>query len=95
MQEKVLKMKNVENLPFASYLHLPQDPDFVVSTYTPKGTAFCCATEAMLCGLENPEIRLKGKINREAVQVITDLAQKNGLFERTGKLKSFKTDTSK
>jgi predicted amino acid dehydrogenase len=87
----VVNLSNVISLPFASYLELPHDPDFVVSTFTPQGAVFCCAAEAMLCGLETVGFPLKGKITSEAVVQITELAEKHLLFERMGGVGSFKS----
>ena len=88
--EEVLSMPNVMNLPFASYVRMPDDPDFLISTYTPRGTAFCCAAEGILCALEPVPFPLRGKITAEAVQFIAQLAEKYGLFDEMGDIKSFK-----
>lgn len=80
VSEDVLALPNVKNLPFASYIQLPDDPDFVVSSYTPKGTVFSCAAEPMLCGLEKVKIPLRGMISNEAVSLLTELAAKHGFF---------------
>lgn len=87
----VASMPNVTTLPFASYVALPEDPDFVISSHTPRGTAFCCAAEAMLCGLEAPDIPLKGRITLEAIDALTALARKHGLFEKLGSVEGFQS----
>jgi len=84
-------LPNVISLPFASYVKLPEDPDFVISSYTPQGTVFCCAAEAMLCGLEKVALPLKGKISNEAVIHLTKLAKKHGFFNGLGGLGSYKS----
>jgi acetylornithine/succinyldiaminopimelate/putrescine aminotransferase/acyl-coenzyme A synthetase/AMP-(fatty) acid ligase/predicted amino acid dehydrogenase len=86
----VAEMKNVTNVPFVSYITLPEDPDFIISSYTPKGSVFCCAAEAILCALERVPISLKGKISPEAIAVITRLADKYRFFEKMGTIKSYK-----
>ena len=91
MNRDVQTLPNVISLPFASYIQLPEDPDFVISSYTPQGTVFCCAAEAMLCGLEKVDLPLKGKISNEAVIYLTELARKYGFFNGMGGLGSYKT----
>jgi acetylornithine/succinyldiaminopimelate/putrescine aminotransferase/predicted amino acid dehydrogenase/acyl-coenzyme A synthetase/AMP-(fatty) acid ligase len=85
----VAGLPNVTTLPFASYVTLPEDPDFVISSHTPRGAVFCCAAEAMLCGLETLDVPLKGRITPEAIDRVTDLARKHGLFGRLGSVESF------
>jgi len=90
----VAGLPNVTTLPFASYVALPDDPDFVISSHTPRGAAFCCAAEAMLCGLEALDVPLKGRITLEAIDRMTDLALRHGLFERLGSVGSFQAARS-
>lgn len=90
VSKEVNDMPNVVSLPFASYIQLPQDPDFVIGSYTPQGTSYCCAAEAMLCGLDQVKIPLKGKITAEAVNYITRLAEKEGFFHQPGGVSSYK-----
>ncbi len=85
----VLDLPNVVSLNFASWVTLHQDPDLVVSSYTPKGTSFCCAAEAMLCGLEQMDVPLKGKISREAVRTVAERARKHRFFQELGTIQSF------
>ncbi len=87
----VCKMSNVINIPFASYITLPEDPDFVLSSCSPMGTTFCCVAEAILCGLEEVDIPLRGKIRSEDLEIISKLADKHNLFNQLGDVKSFKT----
>ena len=91
VSEEVLKLENVLSLPFASYIRLPHDPGLVVSSHTPRGAVFCCAAEGLLCGLEQVDLDLRGKISTEAVAQITVLAEKHGFFEELGGIASFKT----
>lgn len=88
---RVAGMGNVTTLPFASYVTLPEDPDFVISSHTPKGTAFCCAAEAMLCGLEALDVPLKGKITLEAIDAVTAQARKHCFFEKLGTVEGFQS----
>lgn len=90
----VAGLPNVATLPFASYVALPEDPDFVISSHTPRGAAFCCAAEAMLCGLEALDVPLKGRITVGAIDRMTELARKHGLFEKLGSVESFQTARS-
>jgi acetylornithine/succinyldiaminopimelate/putrescine aminotransferase/predicted amino acid dehydrogenase/acyl-coenzyme A synthetase/AMP-(fatty) acid ligase len=91
VSREVLEMHNVISLQFASYIRLPQDPDFVISSFAPKGTAYCCAAEVMLCGLEEIPFRLKGKIANKAVMHVREVAKKYGFFKSMGEIGSFKT----
>jgi acetylornithine/succinyldiaminopimelate/putrescine aminotransferase/predicted amino acid dehydrogenase/acyl-coenzyme A synthetase/AMP-(fatty) acid ligase len=83
-------LPNVRTLPFASYVSLPDDPDFVISSHTPKGAVFCCAGEAILCGLEFPDAPLKGRITARAIEAVTELARRYGFFESLGAVESFR-----
>jgi acetylornithine/succinyldiaminopimelate/putrescine aminotransferase/predicted amino acid dehydrogenase/acyl-coenzyme A synthetase/AMP-(fatty) acid ligase len=87
----VAHMPNVTVLAFASYVTLPDDPDFVISSHTPKGATFCCAGETMLCGLEALDVPLKGTITARAIEAVTAAAEKFGLFERLGAIEGFRS----
>jgi acetylornithine/succinyldiaminopimelate/putrescine aminotransferase/predicted amino acid dehydrogenase/acyl-coenzyme A synthetase/AMP-(fatty) acid ligase len=87
----VARLPNVTTLPFASYVTLPDDPDFVISSHTPKGATFCCAGEAMLCGLGSLDVPLKGTITARAIEAVTAAAEKHGLFEKLGAIESFRS----
>ncbi|MFH0761013.1 MAG: aminotransferase class III-fold pyridoxal phosphate-dependent enzyme [Bacteroidota bacterium] len=90
ISKEVKEMPNVIDLPFASFITLPDDPGLVVSSHTPQGTVFCCAAEAILCGLEKVDLPLKGRITREAIEEITRLAEKHHFFEKQVAAKTFK-----
>ena len=77
-------------LPFAAYVNLFDDKDIVISSYSPPGTVFCCAGEAILMALEQCDEPLKGKIMPGAVKTITQLAAKHGFFHNIESLKSYK-----
>jgi len=82
VSEDVFEMGNVIPVNLASYIVLPEEPEFVMSSHTPKGTVFCCAAEAILNGLEPIECNLKGKISLEAVHEVTRLAEKYHFLTR-------------
>jgi acetylornithine/succinyldiaminopimelate/putrescine aminotransferase/predicted amino acid dehydrogenase/long-subunit acyl-CoA synthetase (AMP-forming) len=82
VSEEVYEMKSVIPLNFASYVTLQDEPEFVISSHTPKGTVFCCAAEAILSGLEPIDCNLKGKISLEGVHKITQLAIKHQFFNQ-------------
>jgi predicted amino acid dehydrogenase len=90
VSREVIEMSNVISLPFSAYVSLPEDENAVISSYSPPGTLFCCAAEAILVGLEKYRGNLKGRILPEEVKEMTLLAQKYNLFTNTGSLGSFK-----
>jgi hypothetical protein len=67
------------------------DPQVVISSYSPPGTVFCCAGEAILLGLERCDVPLRGRVMRESVKAIAALAEKHDLFANAGSLASFRT----
>jgi acetylornithine/succinyldiaminopimelate/putrescine aminotransferase/predicted amino acid dehydrogenase len=77
----VLAMSNVTVLNFSSYVKLPEDPDFILSSYTPMGASYCCAAEAMLLAMESSALSFKGKINIDSLHAIARLAEKYQIFE--------------
>ncbi len=70
---------------------LPEDKNAVISSYSPPGTVFCCAAEAILLGLDRFPGALKGRILPEEVKGMTSLAEKNGFLMKTGNMRSFKS----
>ena len=92
ISREVCLMPNVINVPFASYIQLKDDPDFLISTQTPRGAVFCCVAEAFLLGLEPLDLTLKGKISRESIQAIGKHADKYGFFNGMGALNKYKRD---
>ncbi|MCX6252381.1 MAG: aminotransferase class III-fold pyridoxal phosphate-dependent enzyme [Bacteroidetes bacterium] len=86
-------MPNVISMPFAAYVCLPADPDAVISSYSPAGTVFCCAAEAMLLGLESCPFPLKGHLLPESLKKLSEMAEKYGLFNTQGSIKSYKVTT--
>lgn len=90
ISKEVTFMPNVINVPFASYIHLPEDSDFIISSHTPKGAVFCCVAEAILFGLEPFDLKLKGKVTRNGINTMTKLAEKYGFFDNMGAVKTYK-----
>jgi acetylornithine/succinyldiaminopimelate/putrescine aminotransferase/predicted amino acid dehydrogenase/acyl-coenzyme A synthetase/AMP-(fatty) acid ligase len=86
----IKEMKNVTIIPFTSYISLPEDPEFVLSSCSPAGTVLCCAGEAILCGLETVNLSLRGNITFRGIQKIIRLAEKYNFFSNIGEAKSFK-----
>ena len=91
VSEDVKQLSNVQVLPFAAYVGLNEDKNVVISSYSPPGTVFCCAGEAILLGLESCDKPLKGKITPEAVKTITKLGSKYGFFDSIDSMVSYKT----
>lgn len=91
VHKAVKEFPNVKYLSFSSYIQLPQDPEFMMSSITPPGSVFCCSAEAILCGLEEIPLELKGTITQEAVNTIMETAESHGLFQNVISGKSYKT----
>jgi predicted amino acid dehydrogenase len=90
VSEEVKCLPNVIVLPFVAYVSLSEDKEVVISSYSPPGTVFCCAGEAVLLALEPCDEPLKGKITPGAVKTITKLAAKYGFFHNIESMKSYK-----
>ena len=91
ISKEVKLMKNIINIPFASYIHLPDNPEIKISSHTPRGAVFCCVAEAMLYGLEPVNLSLKGHITMDGIKSIKSLAEKHHFFDNLGKVKTYKT----
>jgi acetylornithine/succinyldiaminopimelate/putrescine aminotransferase/acyl-coenzyme A synthetase/AMP-(fatty) acid ligase/predicted amino acid dehydrogenase len=66
----------------AGLVRLPEDGGFRLTPHTPRGTCFACAAEAILMGLEpHPELRLRGEIDLQAVEILLQLGRKYGLID--------------
>lgn len=90
----VARLPNVRIIPFSSYITLPDDESTVISSYSPRGTLFCCAAEAILPSIKDFPGALKGRILPEEVRMITDLAKRNRFFTKTGNLVSYRSKIS-
>jgi predicted amino acid dehydrogenase len=87
VSQRVRALEHVRVIPLAGTVAVPGAPDLVLSSHTAPGTAFCCAAEAMLIGLE-PEatsgLRLTGAVDPRAMEVLDRLAERHGFFEALG-----------
>ncbi len=80
-------LSHVNVIPLASTVTVPGAPDLVLSSHTPPGTAFCCAAEAMLIGLEpeaTADLRLTGRVDPAAMDILDHLAERHGFFDALG-----------
>jgi len=80
-------LPQVTLIPLAGTVTVPGEPDFSISSHTAPGTAFCCAAEAMLMGLEpelTRELRLTGAIDAESMSVMSELGRRHGFLEDLG-----------
>lgn len=87
VSREVHEMGNVTVIPLAGTVVVPGAPDLVLSSHTPPGTAFCCAAEAMLLGLEPEEtrgLRLTGPVDPRSMEVLDRLGERHGLFDELG-----------
>ncbi|MEI7726385.1 MAG: aminotransferase class III-fold pyridoxal phosphate-dependent enzyme [Bacteroidota bacterium] len=90
LAKETASMPNVISMPFAAYVCMPDDPKAVISSLSPAGTVFCCAAEAMIGGLEPCPFPLKGHLLPESLRRISEMAEKQGLFNHLGRIKSYK-----
>ena len=90
LSKETASLPNVISMPFAAYVSMPDDPGAVISSYSPAGTVFCCAAEAMLAGLESCPFPLKGHLLPGSLKKISELAGKHGFFNHLGCIKSYK-----
>lgn len=82
VSEEVFSMHNIIPIIFSSYITLPGEPEFQISSHTPRGAIFCCAAEAILNGLEPLDCSLKGKLTIDAIEKITGIADKFHFFDK-------------
>ncbi|MBI5495463.1 MAG: aminotransferase class III-fold pyridoxal phosphate-dependent enzyme [Deltaproteobacteria bacterium] len=66
----------------AGLVALPRDPRFRFSPYTAPGTLFACAAEGLLAALAEQQMELTGRIRRENIEALDELAAGLGLFGR-------------
>jgi predicted amino acid dehydrogenase len=87
VSRRVRSMARVHVVRLAGTVAVPGAPDLVLSSHTPPGTAFCCAAEAMLVGLE-PEatsaLALTGRVDPHSMDVLDRLGEEHGLFSALG-----------
>jgi acetylornithine/succinyldiaminopimelate/putrescine aminotransferase/predicted amino acid dehydrogenase/acyl-coenzyme A synthetase/AMP-(fatty) acid ligase len=80
----VRKSGKVRFVSLAGVVALPGEPAFVMSSHSPMGTAFCCAAEAMLLGLEpraTRDLKLVGDVDAHAVAVLDELAEQHAWLD--------------
>jgi predicted amino acid dehydrogenase len=94
ISDEIQLCPNVEVIPFIASVTLPQDADFLVTSCSPRGTALCCAAEAILASFENIPIDLRGDISLEGFDMIYNLAIKHGFIENTKVIRSYKSNSS-
>lgn len=82
---------NVQLFPFGASIKLQEDPDVLVTSCSPRGTALCCIAEAFLNAFEEIEVDLKGEITYEGFQVVEALAEKHGFIRDMKSIKSYKS----
>jgi len=79
------KLSNVQLVPLSGTVQVPGAADFVVSSHTREGTAFCCAAEAMLLGLDGErtkDLPLIGDVDSRSIRVLEELGERHGLLSR-------------
>jgi predicted amino acid dehydrogenase len=91
ISDEIQSCSNVELIPFIASVNLPLDRDFLMTSCSPRGTALCCAAEAILAGFERIPIDLRGDITLEGFDIIYKLAIKHGFLENTKMIRDFKS----
>ncbi len=81
VSEEVKKLTNVRFCKDASSVYLGDNPEFLISTHTPKSKIFCCAAESILCALYDMQEPMVGHIQKETVLKMIDLGVKEGFFK--------------
>jgi len=92
--EEISYFKNVHVLPFAASIKLSEDPDFMATSCSPRGTALCCMAEAFLNAMEYIPNDMRGDISLEGFNRVYEMAKKIGFIQNTGSLRSFKSRIS-
>ncbi len=90
ISEELKTLPNVQIIPFAASINLPEDQDFLITSCSPRGTALCCTAEAFLLAFERHAYDFRGNITLEGFDLIYDLAVKQRFIQNTGLLRSFK-----
>jgi acetylornithine/succinyldiaminopimelate/putrescine aminotransferase/predicted amino acid dehydrogenase/acyl-coenzyme A synthetase/AMP-(fatty) acid ligase len=77
------RVPNVQVVAGSGTVEVPGAPDFVVSSHTREGTAFCCAAEAMLLGLDlerTKDLVLTGDVDGASLVMLERLGEQHGLL---------------
>ena len=64
-------------------VRLKEDRRFRLTPHTPAGTCFACAAEAILMGLEPHQLKLRGEVDAEAVEIMQALGEKYDMLAST------------
>jgi acetylornithine/succinyldiaminopimelate/putrescine aminotransferase/predicted amino acid dehydrogenase len=89
--EDLLRQPNIHFQHFAASVCLKDDPEVLITSCSPRGTALCCVAESLLCGLQGIKTPLKGEITYESFKIIEEHAMGKGLLEVLNQSKSFKS----
>jgi acetylornithine/succinyldiaminopimelate/putrescine aminotransferase/predicted amino acid dehydrogenase len=79
------KLPNVRVIPLAGTVAVPGESGFRIAPHIEPGTAFCCAAEALLLGLDGHlgrEWSLRGAIEPAAVRALGAAAERAGFLDR-------------
>jgi hypothetical protein len=74
-------------VPLSATVTVPGEPDFLLSSHTSRGSAFCCAAEAMLLGLhpeQTGDLGLVGAIDPRSVETLDRLGKQDGFYREVG-----------
>lgn len=89
VSDQIIREPNIIYKKHGASIVMPEDPDLLVTSCSPPGTALCCVYEALLCGLEKIHAPLRGKITIEGFNEVKQAASKYGLLEEFGEQKPF------
>jgi acetylornithine/succinyldiaminopimelate/putrescine aminotransferase/predicted amino acid dehydrogenase len=80
-------MPNLHLMALGGTVTVPGHPEFDLAPQIGSGSSFCCAAEGMLLGLEperTSDLRLTGAVAPSAVQLLSQLAEDHGFFDKLG-----------
>ena len=81
---------NICITPFSASIKLDEDPEHLTTSCSPRGTALCCLAEAILNGLEEIPVQLRGEITIDGFEGVEKVAKKYGFIQKIDKMKSYK-----
>jgi predicted amino acid dehydrogenase len=79
--DEVKRLPQVQFCRDASTVFMHHEPDFLISTHTPKGKVFCCAGEVMLAALHDVELPLRGQVHPDSIKAMMQLGKEEGIFK--------------